>query len=78
MQMNIAGRVSTIVANQFSLPADELRIGAQLESEYRMDDLDLVEITMTVEDEFGIEIDDDQMNAFKTTQHIIDCVAQKV
>lgn len=40
------------------------------------DSLDMVEICMNVEDEFGIEIPDEDAVLWHTGQDIIDCVAK--
>jgi acyl carrier protein len=77
-QLSIADRVCKIVADQFATSQADLKLDAQMAVEYGMDDLDLLEITMSVEDEFGIEIDDDAMNALKTARDIVDCVTRKV
>lgn len=76
--MSIEERVKQIVADQFAVATPELKIDASMDGEYGMDDLDLVEITMSVEDEFGFEIDDDTMNGFTTARQIIDYVTAKV
>jgi acyl carrier protein len=38
------------------------------------DSLDIVEITMGIEDDFGLDIDDGTMFAFSTVQSVIDYV----
>lgn len=40
------------------------------------DSLDMVEICMNVEDEFGIEVPDEDAESWRTAQDIIDCVAK--
>lgn len=74
---SIEDRVKTILTAQFALGC-EVQMDALLDGEYGMDDLDLLEITMSVEDEFGIEIDDDAMNALKTARDIVNCVTARV
>jgi acyl carrier protein len=75
---NVEERVRHIVAEQFATTPASLNLDAQMAVEYGMDDLDLLEITMTVEDEFGFEIDDDAMNALRTARDIVDCVTARV
>ena len=41
------------------------------------DSLDMVEARMVVEDEFGVEIDDDSFDACKTVGDIVDLVARR-
>lgn len=77
-QQGVEERVCKIVAEQFATTAASLKLDARMAVEYGADDLDLLEITMSVEDEFGIEIDDDAMNAFLTVQDIVGHVTAEV
>ena len=74
----IEERVKQCVAIQFAIHPEQLNASANLAVEYGMDDLDQIEITICVEDEFGIYIDDEQMLSFCTTQNIIDHVRATV
>lgn len=53
-------------------------MAANMEAAYQCDSLDVLEVTMCVEDEFGIEIPDEPMWAMKTGQQIVDYVTAKV
>lgn len=75
MQANIEERVKKVIALQIDINGDspvELKGPENLSHDLKFTDLDIVEITMGVEDEFGFEIDDDVMNGFATVQQIID------
>jgi acyl carrier protein len=74
----IEERIKPILAAQFCKEIDEIDLSANIAEKYESDSLDLVEVTMTVEDEFGIEIPDDDMFAVKTGQQLIDLVRAKV
>jgi len=77
-QGTVEERVKKILAEQFCCEADEIILTADLHDAYASDSLDLLEITMAVEDEFEIEIPDDDMWAMKTGQQIVDYVTSKV
>lgn len=74
--MSIEQRVKEIVAMQFAIDPEQLEVDAPMFSQYGMDDLDQVEITMGVEDEFGLYIEDEKMTAFRTTRDIIKYVQE--
>lgn len=74
----IEERIKPIIAEQFCVPAEEVDLSANIAEQYSSDSLDLVELTMMVEDEFGIEIDDETMWSVKTGQQIVDIVRAKV
>jgi len=75
---DIASRVREIVADQLRHFIGEIGDAESLSEKGGMDSLDQAEITMMVEDEFGIYIDDDVMLSFDTIQQIVDHVAMKV
>lgn len=72
---DIEERVRKIIAEQFCVDPAEIDLSADFTAtHYQADSLDLVEITMEIEDEFGVEIDDDAMFALRTGQQLIECV----
>lgn len=74
----ITERVIGILAEQFCRNVNEIDLSADFGQMYESDSLDLLELTMCVEDEFGIEIDDETMWSVKTGQQIVDIVRAKV
>lgn len=73
----ITERVIGILAEQFCKNASEIDLSANLGQAHESDSLDLVELTMAVEDEFGLEIPDETMWEFKTGQQVVDYVQAK-
>ena len=73
----ITERVIGILAEHFCRSVNEIDLSADLSQAYESDSLDLLELTMCVEDEFGIEIDDETMRSVKTGQQIVDIVRAK-
>ena len=43
-----------------------------------MDSLDVVEIIMSLEDEFGVEIPDDEIEGIKTVEDLVNYLANKL
>lgn len=75
---SIEDRVRAIIATQFGVAAEQLDLAANLHVEFDGDSLDVVELTMMTEDEFGMEIPDEQMAKFTTGQEIVDYVRGNV
>lgn len=76
--MTIEERVKQIVAAQFCVDVGDVDLAADMTEKHEMDSLDQVEIVIATEDEFGVEIPDDDMFAIKTVQQLIDLVKAKV
>jgi acyl carrier protein len=77
----IGDRVKKVLAEQFAVNGNvaiATKDDESLHHDLGFDSLDIVEITMGVEDEFGIEIDDERMASFTTPQSIIDYVTANV
>lgn len=74
----IEERIKSIIAEQFFVPVDEVDLSADLDEKYQSDSLDRLELTMMVEDEFGLEVPDETMWEFKTGQQVIDYVRANV
>jgi acyl carrier protein len=72
--MSIEERVRRVIADQFSVGVEQVKNDASLKAEFESDSLDIVEITMAMEDEFGIQIPDDEVITMDTAQSFIDYV----
>lgn len=68
-----ADRVKAVISEQLNRP--ELDPTHRLVVDLEADSLDTVELTMALEDEFGIEIPDDEAEKLATVQDCIDYVA---
>ncbi|WP_346268487.1 acyl carrier protein [Burkholderia vietnamiensis] len=69
-------RIKTIIREQLCIGNPAIDNGASLQTDLGADSLDIVEMTMTLEDEFGIEIPDSEMLQLTTVQAVIDyCTA---
>ena len=60
------------------LLTDEIDINADLTNDYQIDSIGLLEFIMALEDEFNIEIADEELQELKSTKDVIDLVESKV
>ena len=61
-----------LIAEQFAIDADEIRMDSSLVDDLGADSVDLVELVMAMEEEFNVgEIDEDDLTGLKT---VGDCV----
>ena len=64
-------KVQKILAEQLELDADEITMDSSLVEDLGIDSLDFVDIVMSLEDEFGIEVPDDQVENFHTVGDVV-------
>ena len=67
-------KVKEIIASQLSVPADKITETTNIAEELGADSLDLVEILMSLEDEFGISIPDEAIPTIKTIKDIVEFI----
>ncbi len=75
----IKNKIIKIFATQFSINKDLVLIKLKFEEiDKSFDELDLVEITMEVEDTFDVSISDKEADKWKTVNDIINCIYSKM
>jgi len=68
MTMNIEEKVKNIIVEQLGVSADEVVPEASFVDDLGADSLDLVELVMVLEEEFGKEIPDEDAEKIQTVQ----------
>lgn len=74
MSDNIEARVKKTIAEQLNIAEDKISNDAHFVTDLEADSLDLVELTMAFENEFGISIPDEISNTLTTVQSAIDYI----
>ena len=69
---DIEQRVKKIVAEQLGVAEDEIKLESSFVDDLGADSLDTVELVMALEDEFEIDIPDDQAEKITTVQQAVD------
>ena len=72
--MSVEERVKGIVAEQLSTGAEEIKNESSFIDDLGADSLDTVELVMALEEEFDIEISDDEAENISTVQSAIDYI----
>ncbi len=70
-------KVIDIIACQLGVSADEIRSDTLLEDLYA-DEFDIVDIVMSIEDEFDFSLTDEEISSVKTAGDIIRAVEKKM
>jgi acyl carrier protein len=74
---NIEQRVKKIVVDQLGVKEDEISNESSFIDDLGADSLDTVELVMALEEEFGLEIPDEEAENIKTVQQAIDYISPR-
>ena len=74
----IARRVFGVVTDHFPETDGEITEETDLRVDLDIESIDIVEVIFDLEDEFGIRIEDDEINTVSTVADIIDLVKGKL
>ena len=78
MTVDVEKRVKEAVMEQLNLSEEECRIDAAFIDDLGADSLDIVELLMALEDEFGIEIPDEDLVKIVTIGDVIEYIKQRL
>jgi acyl carrier protein len=71
---NIEGKVKSIIADQLGVSEDEIKMESSFIEDLGADSLDIVELVMAMEEEFEIEIPDEEAENIKTVGDAINYI----
>ena len=75
--MSIQSRIISLTAVQLGLGEDEISLDSKFMDDLGADSLDTVELIMNVEDEFEIEIPDDEVEQMFTVKSLLNYVTMQ-
>ncbi|MEF9969728.1 MAG: acyl carrier protein [Ruthenibacterium sp.] len=64
-------RIREIICDQLDLEEDKVTMDSDIIEDFDADSLDIVDLVMSFEDEFGLEVPDDQIEGFHTVGDIV-------
>jgi acyl carrier protein len=78
MDVSLEKRIKEIISDKLSVNVDEIVPQANIVDDLGADSLDEVELLMAFEDEFDIEIPDEDAMKFKTVKDVLSYIDLKV
>lgn len=69
-------RLQSIVAEQLGVEPDQVVREAEFVADLNADSLDMVELVMSLEEEFGVEISDEDVESIRTVGDAVDYVEE--
>ena len=72
----VIDKVKELVAEQLGISNDTIKAESNIIEDLGADSLDVIEMLMTLEDEYGITIPDDKISQIKTIGQIVDLIEE--
>ncbi len=74
----IESRLSSLLVSELGLDEDKITTEARFEEDLEVDSLGVVELLMALEDEFGVQIPDEEAENIGTVGQAVDVVMEKL
>lgn len=70
-------KIKEIVADQLGIDEDDIKLESNFKEDLEADSLDLFELVMALEEEYGVEIPSEDLEKIATVSDIIDYLKNK-
>ena len=77
MSLELEEKVIQLVMEQLDVTREQCKLEASFIDDLGADSLDLVELIMEMEERFGVEIADEELEKIRTIQDVIDFIQKK-
>ena len=77
MDMNIEEKVTSIIVDQLGVDKEKVRPEADFIKDLGADSMDIVELVMAFEDNFSIQVPDQEEENIRTVQDAIDFIKER-
>ncbi|RAO99626.1 acyl carrier protein [Petrotoga sp. 9PW.55.5.1] len=71
-------KVKEVIVDTLSVDENEVTLDASFTDDLDADSLELVDLTMAFESEFGVTIEDDELEKIKTVEIAVNMLAEKL
>jgi len=75
---SVEEKVKHIIVEQLGVDEEEVKQEASFVDDLGADSLDVVELVMALEEEFGLEISDEDAEKLSTVKHAIDYIQKNI
>ncbi len=76
--MNVFKEIGEIVSKQLGIRVEEIKTESSFNDDLGADSLETVELVMNIEEKFGIEIPDDDIEKMKTVDDLVKYIESRV
>jgi len=72
--MDTFERIRALLAEQLDIDPSKITLESDIMSDFEADSLDIVDMVMTLEDEFGVEVPDEAIEGLRTVGDVVNFV----
>ncbi len=69
--MDVFERIRAVLAEQLDIEEDKITMDSNIMEDFEADSLDIVDMVMSLEDEFGVEIPDEEVENLRTVGDVV-------
>jgi acyl carrier protein len=77
MNQEIFARVKKVVVEKLEVEEEQVKLEADFANDLGADSLDLVELIMALEEEFDIEVSDEEAEQLDTVEKVVEHIAKE-
>lgn len=74
----ILDEVKEILSEQLGISADKIELSSNLAEDLSADSLDAIDIVMSIEDQYSIEVPDETIENMKTVEDIVNFIENNI
>lgn len=74
----IIEKLTEIICEQLGLDTDEVSLDGNIREDFDADSLDMVDIIMSCEDEFSVEIPDEVLDSLVLVKDVVDYIEKNI
>ena len=75
---DLENKIKKIVSRQLGIPIEQISVDSKFIDDLGGDSLDTIEMLLTLEDEFGIEVEEEVAEELHTVGSVVDLLKSKV
>ena len=74
----VLDKIKSILSSQFGIDEDQISENTDIVNDLGADSLDVVELMMSIEDEFGLMVEDEEVAEMKTVGDVVNYIENHI
>ncbi len=71
-------KIKTMISSQFKIDKDDINMDTSFRKDLGADSIDLVELIISIEEEFDIEVEDDELENINTVRDAVNYIEKHI